>query len=130
MTPIWKAPITEVQSHPPAIDNILTQVKTFDAPGISISSMIFSSINAWGISTDVGTLDSDELRRISLASSPASKPSPPRSQKRKLSLGIFFPKTSVFRSTTSKPAANLHQPKELPKTQKKLRILHFFQKIY
>ena len=38
------------------------------------------------------TFDSNEPRIVSVASSPSSTPSPPRRQKRKLSIGMSFPK--------------------------------------
>ena len=45
----------------------------------------------WDISSS-NTFDSNEPRNVSVASSPASTPPPPRRQKRKLSIGMSFPK--------------------------------------
>ena len=45
----------------------------------------------WDISSS-DTFDSNEPRNVSVASSPSSTPAPPRRQKRKLSIGMSFPK--------------------------------------
>ena len=45
----------------------------------------------WGISSS-DTFDSNESRNVSVASIPSSTPLPPRRQKRKLSIGMSFPK--------------------------------------
>ena len=45
----------------------------------------------WDIST-TDTFDSNEPRNVSVASSPSATPPPPRRQKRKLSIGLSFPK--------------------------------------
>ena len=45
----------------------------------------------WDISSS-DTFDSNEPRNVSAASSPSSNPPPPRRQKRKLSIGMSFPK--------------------------------------
>ena len=45
----------------------------------------------WHISSS-DTFDSNEPRNVSAASSPTSTPPPPRRQKRKLSIGMSFPK--------------------------------------
>ena len=45
----------------------------------------------WHISSS-DTFDSNEPKNVSVASSPSSTPPPPRRQKRKLSIGISFPK--------------------------------------
>ena len=45
----------------------------------------------WDISSS-DTFDSNEPRIVSVVSSPSSTPPPPRRQKRKLSIGMFFPR--------------------------------------
>ena len=45
----------------------------------------------WDISSS-DTFDSNEPRNVSVASRPSSTPPPPRTQKRKLSIGLSFPK--------------------------------------
>ena len=59
----------------------------------------------WDISSS-NTFDSNEPRNVSLASSPSSTPPPPRRQKRKLSIGMSFPKKGEYRSTPAVHAAN------------------------
>ena len=59
----------------------------------------------WDISSSE-TFDSNEPRNMSVASSPSSTPPPPRRQKRKLSIGMSFPKKGEFRSTPARHAAN------------------------
>ena len=57
------------------------------------------------------TFDSNEPRNVSVASSPSSTPPPPRRQKRKLSMGMSFPKRGECRSTPARHAAKPY-PKE------------------
>ena len=52
------------------------------------------------------TFDHNEPRQVSLASSPSSIPPPPPRQKRKLRIGIFFPKNGECRSTRANHAAS------------------------
>ena len=68
-----------------------------------------SAFNSWETSYTTTDNDpfysSDEPRRIYfLPPSPASPPSPPRKLKRRLSLGMSFPKEVECRSTSAKPA--------------------------
>ena len=74
----------------------------------------------WDISTS-DTFDSNEPRNVSVASSPSSTPPPPRRQKRKLSIGMSFPKKGECRSTPARHAANPYQPERHPDAQEKLR---------
>ena len=71
--------------------------------------MNVSAFNSWETSyttTDDDTIhSSDEPRRIYfLPPSPSSPPSLPRKLKRRLSLGMSFPKEGEYRSTSAKPA--------------------------
>ena len=80
-----------------------------DPSPISAPPRNVSAFKSWETSyttTDNDTFfSSDEPRRIYfLLPSPASPPSPPRRQKRRLSLGISFPKEGERRSTSAKPA--------------------------
>ena len=53
----------------------------------------------WDISSS-DTFDSNEPRNVSVVSNPSSTPPPPRRQKRKLSIGMSFPKkTAVWQHT-------------------------------
>ena len=58
----------------------------------------------WTSPPDEAFDSEDEPRRIYVLSSPSPPPSPPRRQKRKLSLGMSFPKEGDCRSTSAKPA--------------------------
>ena len=76
---------------------------------ISTPPMNVSAFNNWETSyttTDKDTFySSDEPRRIYfLPPSPSSPPPPPRKLKRRLSLGMSFPKEGECRSTSAKPA--------------------------
>ena len=66
----------------------------------------FNSLETSYTTTDDAIFhSSDEPRRIYfLPLSPSPPPSPPRRQKRKLSLGMSFPKEGECRSTSAKPA--------------------------
>ena len=57
----------------------------------------------WDLSSD-DDLGSSVPRNPSVASSPCATPPPPRAQKRKLTLGMSFPKEGECRSTSAKPA--------------------------
>ena len=74
----------------------------------------------WDFSTDE-KFDSKEPRNVSVSSSSSSTPPPPRKQKRKLSIGMFFPKKGECRSTPARHAANPYQPKRHPDAQEKLK---------
>ena len=93
-------PISPAQSHSPAVDDIPIHEEPFDICDISTLSAMVNSVNAWATSSDLGTLCSDEPQRTARASSPSSKPPPPRKQKRKLSLGMTFPKTKTVSQDT------------------------------
>ena len=76
---------------------------------ISTPAMNVSAFNSWETSyttTNDDTFHStDEPRRIYfLSPSPSLPPSPPRRQKRKMSLGMSFPKKRECRRTSAKPA--------------------------
>ena len=76
---------------------------------ISTPPMNVSTFDSWETSyttTDDDTFySSEEPRRICfLPPSPSSAPSPPRKLKRRLSLGMFFPKEGECRSTSAKPS--------------------------
>ena len=75
----------------------------------STHPMNVSAFNSWEASYTTTNDDilhsSDEPRRIYFLSlSPSPPPSPPRRQKRKLSLGMYFPKEGECRSTSAKTA--------------------------
>ena len=65
----------------------------------------------WHISSS-DTFDSHEPRKVSVASSPSSTPPSPRRQKRKLSIGMSFPKKGECRSTPARHAANPYRQKD------------------
>ena len=67
----------------------------------------------WDISSS-DTFDSNEPRNVSVASSPSSTPPPPRRQKRKLSIGMSFPKKGECCSTPTRHAANPYRQKGPP----------------
>ena len=69
------------------------------------------------------TFESNEPRRVSPARSPSSTPPPPPRQKRRLSMGISFPKNDECRSTPARHAANTYRQKRPPNAEKKLK--HF-----
>ena len=80
-----------------------------DPSPISTPPMNVSAFNSWETSYTTTNNDtfysSDEPRRIYfLPPSPATPPSPPRKLKRRLSLGISFPKEGECRSTSAKTA--------------------------
>ena len=74
----------------------------------------------WHISSR-DTFDSHEPRNVSVASSPSSTPPPPRRQKRKLSIGMSFPKKGECRSTPARHAADPYQQERHPDAQEKLK---------
>ena len=67
----------------------------------------------WDISSS-DTFDSNEPRNVSVASSPSSTQPPPRKQKRKLSIGMSFPKRGDCRSTPARHSANPYRQKRPP----------------
>ena len=76
---------------------------------ISTPLMNVSSFNSWETSYTTTDNDifysSDKPRRIYfLPPSPASPPSPPRKLRRRLNMGMSFPKEGECRSTSAKPA--------------------------
>ena len=62
----------------------------------------------WDISSS-DTFDSNEPRNVSVISSPSSTPQPPRAQKRKLSIGMSFPKEGGVSQHTCE-ACSQHLP--------------------
>ena len=85
MKPESPAPRMETQQNPTQADSPI-HTEIFGNSDISTLPMGVSTVDAWQISSDVGTSETDEPRRISLASGPSSIPEPPRNQKRKLIL--------------------------------------------
>ena len=86
---------------------------------ISTPPMNVSAFNSWETSyttTDKDTFcSSDEPRRIYfLPPSPASPTSPPRKLKRRLCLGMSFPKEGECRSTSAKPAVRRSPQQRTP----------------
>ena len=86
---------------------------------ISTPPMNVSAFNSWETSyttTDNDTFySSDEPRRIYfLPPSPASPPSPPRKLKRRLSLGMSFPKEGEWRNTSAKHAVRQSSQQRTP----------------
>ena len=76
----------------------------------------------WDVSSS-DTFDSNEPRNVSVASSPSSTPPPPRRQKRKLSIGMSFPKKGECGSTPARHAANSYRHERHPNAKQKLK--HF-----
>ena len=68
------------------------------------------------------TFDSNEPRNESVASSSSSTQPPPRRQKRKMSIGMSFPKKGECRSTPVRHAANPYQRERHPDAQEKLKL--------
>ena len=67
----------------------------------------------WDISSS-DTFDSNELRNVSVASSPSSTPPPPRRQKRKLSIGMSFPKKGGVSQHTCEACGQPLLPRRTP----------------
>ena len=67
----------------------------------------------WDISSS-DTFDSNEPRNVSVAWSPSSTPPPPRRQKRKLRIGMSFPKKEECRSTPARHVANPYHKERHP----------------
>ena len=65
----------------------------------------------WDISSTV-TFDSNEPRNVSVASSPSSTPPPPWRQKRKLSIGMSFPKKGGVSQHTCEACGQPLPPKK------------------
>ena len=75
----------------------------------------------WDISLS-DTFDSYEPRNVSVASSPSSTPPPPPRQKRRLSMGMTFPKKGECRSTPARHAASPYQKKSHPMLRRNSNI--------
>ena len=69
------------------------------------------------------TFDSNEPRQVSPDSSPSSTPPSTPRRKRKLSVGMSFPKGGECRSTPARHAANPFQPERHPNAQGKTQTL-------
>ena len=107
-----------------------------DPSSISTPPMNVSAFNSFETSyTTTGNdtfYSSDEPTRIYfLPPSPASPPSPPRKPKRRLSLGMSFPKKGECRSTSAKPAVRWSPQQRTPqvhqagiKTVKTLKLTY------
>ena len=67
----------------------------------------------WDISSS-DTFDSNQPRNVSVASSPSSTPPPPRRQKRKLSIGMSFPKKGGVSQHTCEACGQPLLPKTTP----------------
>ena len=67
----------------------------------------------WDISSS-DTFDSNEPGNVSVASSPSSTPPPPRRQKRKLSIGMSFPKKGGVSQHYCEACDQTLQPKKTP----------------
>ena len=67
----------------------------------------------WDISSS-DTFDSNEPRNVSVASSSSSTPPPPRRQKRKLSIGMSFPKKGGVSQHTCEACSQPLLPKKTP----------------
>ena len=65
--------------------------------------------------------DTNEPRKMSVASSSSSTPPPPRTQKRKLSKRMSFHKKGERRRTPARHAANPCQPERHPDAQEKIK---------
>ena len=66
------------------------------------------------------TFDSNEPRNVSVASSPSSTPPPPRIHKRKLGMGMSFPKKRRVSQHTYEACGRPLMPKRHPNAQEKL----------
>ena len=77
----------------------------------------------WDFSPD-GTFDSNEPRRVSPVSSPSSTPPDPPRQKRKLSMGMSFPKKRERRRTPAGHAARPYHPKRHPNDQEETQTFN------
>ena len=103
---------------------------------ISTPPMNVSAFNSWETpytTTDDDTIhSSDEPRRINfLPPSPSPPPSPPRRQKRKLSLGMSFPKEGECRSTSAQPAVRRSLQQRTPQVhQAGIRIIETLKLTY
>ena len=69
------------------------------------------------------TIDFNEPRRVSFASSPSSTPPPPPRQKRKLSIGMSFHQKGECRSRPARHAASPFQPERHRNVQGKCQTL-------
>ena len=74
----------------------------------------------WDVSPEE-KFDSNEPRNVFVASSPTSPPPPPPKQKRKLSIGMLFPKKGECHSTPARHAAIPYQLKGHLDAQEKLK---------
>ena len=79
----------------------------------------------WDISSS-NNFDSNEPRNESVASSPSSIPPPPRRPKRKLSIGMSFPKDGECRSTPGRHAVKPYHQERHPNAQGKTQTLYYF----
>ena len=73
------------------------------------------------------TFDSNEPRNVSVASSPSSTPPPPRIHKRKLGMGMSFPKKRRVSQHTYEACGRPLMPKRHPNAQEKHTIHNFNQ---
>ena len=79
----------------------------------------------WHVSSS-DTFDSNEPRIVSVASNPSSTPPPPRSQKRKLSIGMFFPKKEGVSQQTCESCGQPLPPRKTPWCSVETQTLFYF----
>ena len=78
----------------------------------------------WDISSSE-TFDSNEPRNVSVASSPSSSPPPLRRQKRKLSIGMSFPKKGGVSQHTCEACGQPLPPKKTPQCLEETQTFYY-----
>ena len=117
MTLVSPAHRTETQRYPTQVDGSPIHSEMIDISVISRTIGV-STVDSRQISSEVGTFNSDEPRKISPASSPIPTPPAPRRQKSKLSMGMSSPnKKRECRSTPVDPPVNSCLEKKQSNTQ-------------
>ena len=76
------------------------------------------------------TFDSNEPRYVSVASSPSSTPPPPRRQKRKLSIGMSFPKKGKVSQHTCEACGQTLPPRKTPQCSGETQKLYYFYQTF
>ena len=95
MTLLPQALRPKAQSYPTQEYDSTINSEIFCRSDISTPPMGISTTDSWQPTSDVGTLDSDDPRRIYNTSSPSYTSTAPRRQKRKLSLGRYLSKKAA-----------------------------------